>query len=60
MIFNINKLLDDKEIIKLLSYPINNNIDKNMIAISLIAYGYKLGIENYKKYGKHKISINAN
>lgn len=57
MIYNLNKELNNKDVQAYMNYPIKNKSDKEMIATRLIAYGYNLGIKNYKKMGSHTLSI---
>lgn len=57
MIYNLNKELNNKDVQAYMNYPIKNKSDKEMIATRLIAYGYNLGIKNYKEMGSHTLSI---
>ncbi len=57
MIYNLNKELNNKDVQEYLNYPIKNKSDREMIAIRLIEYGYRLGIKNYKEMGNHTLSI---
>lgn len=55
MIYNLNKELNNKDVQAYMNYPIKNKSDKEMIATRLIAYGYNLGIKNYKEMGNHTL-----